>query len=150
MVGIEAGRESPGLLFTPFRDHVPGAYLSTLIPAFLNIRTPTLGFRRFIKLTSYWMGLVHLGQFRWTRKILEWCVAFGRSAQRQKWGQLRCSAQVMKMPMGMVTDSLQLWAQPPHGSLVLVNNLLLGKRLDHFSKLTQFLLGVLPVLAFSA
>ena len=79
MVGIEAGRESPALLFTPFRDHVPGAYLSTLIPAFLSIRTATVGFRRFIKLTSYWMGLVHLGQFRWTRKILEWCVAFGRS-----------------------------------------------------------------------
>lgn len=29
-------------------------------------------------------GLVHLGQFGWTRTILEWCEAFGTDAQRQK------------------------------------------------------------------
>lgn len=47
------GWESLGLLFTPFKDHVPGAYLSTLIPALLNVRIPTLGFRRVIKLMNY-------------------------------------------------------------------------------------------------
>lgn len=40
-------RESQGLLFTLFKDHVPGAYLSTLVPALLNVRTPTLGFKGY-------------------------------------------------------------------------------------------------------
>lgn len=50
----------------------------------------------------------------------------------------------------MVTDSLQLWDQLPYGSVVLVNGLVLGKRLDHLSELTQFLLSVSPDLALSA
>lgn len=50
----------------------------------------------------------------------------------------------------MVIDSLQLWAQLPHESLVLVNGLLLDKRQDYFSELTLFFLRVHPVVAFSA
>lgn len=47
------------------------------------------------------------------------------------------------MLAGLVANSLSLWAQQPHESLVLGNGLVLGKGLDSLSELTQLLLGAL-------
>lgn len=49
---MRRGRESLGLLFTPLEDPILRAYLFTLAPALLNIRSLTLDFGRFIKLMN--------------------------------------------------------------------------------------------------
>ena len=49
---MRRGRESLGLLFTPFKGHILRAYLFTLAPALLNVRSLALDLGRFIKVIN--------------------------------------------------------------------------------------------------
>lgn len=133
----EEGASGP--FFTPSKDHTCGAYLSTLTCASLNVRTPTLGFRRFIKLMSYWIGLVQGGQFGWAGQILGWYAAVEGKAEMSIAEMLPATGDKGVHGSGAWESAALGWAT----MCILGAGYWpqMGKSLGHLSELIQLLLG---------